>query len=81
MPAKVVEENRAKGEYFSCNEKYSPTHNCKFKYLYILEIHGDEEGEGNNSQLDDEGGETEAQPDKYTSSLILDLLTTLLVQS
>ncbi|KAM0035631.1 putative nucleotidyltransferase, Ribonuclease H [Helianthus debilis subsp. tardiflorus] len=43
VPAKVAEEKRAKGECFWCNEKYSPTHNCKFKHLYVLEIHGDEE--------------------------------------
>ncbi|KAD7480254.1 hypothetical protein E3N88_03390 [Mikania micrantha] len=50
--AKVAEEKRAKGECFWCNEKYSPTHNCKFKHLYILEIHGnDEDEEENNNEL------------------------------
>ncbi|KAI3730742.1 hypothetical protein L1987_61918 [Smallanthus sonchifolius] len=45
VPTKLAEEKRVKGECFWCNEKYSPTHNCKFKHLYVLEIHGDEDVE------------------------------------
>ncbi|KAD4177974.1 hypothetical protein E3N88_26565 [Mikania micrantha] len=52
VPAKVAEEKRAKDECFWCNKKYSPTHNCKFKHLYILEIHGnDDDEEENDNEL------------------------------
>ncbi|KAJ0555261.1 putative nucleotidyltransferase, Ribonuclease H [Helianthus annuus] len=45
VPAKIAEEKRAKGECFWCNEKYSPTHNCKFKHLYNIELLGEEDGD------------------------------------
>lgn len=50
MSSKEAEEKRARGECFWCPEKYSPTHNCKFKHLYVLEIGVEEEvGECSNS--------------------------------
>ncbi|KAJ0545001.1 putative nucleotidyltransferase, Ribonuclease H [Helianthus annuus] len=65
VPAKVAEEKRAKGECFWCNEKYSPTHNCKFKHLYILEIYDDEEIDGNEYSNEQEDREAEAQISVY----------------
>ncbi|KAF5817053.1 putative nucleotidyltransferase, Ribonuclease H [Helianthus annuus] len=43
IPSKVMEEKRAKNECFWCTEKYSPTHKCKFKHLYVLELYGEED--------------------------------------
>ncbi|KAM0053973.1 putative nucleotidyltransferase, Ribonuclease H [Helianthus debilis subsp. tardiflorus] len=65
VPAKVAEEKRAKGECFWCSEKYSPTHNCKFKHLYNLEIHGDEEEDESMLTDDKKNEETEAQISVY----------------
>ncbi|KAJ0491928.1 putative nucleotidyltransferase, Ribonuclease H [Helianthus annuus] len=65
VPAKVAEEKRAKGECFWCNEKYSPTHNCKFKHLYILEIHGDDEMGGSSEEEVVEDLENAAQLSVY----------------
>ncbi|XP_021995709.2 uncharacterized protein LOC110892882 [Helianthus annuus] len=35
---KEIEEKRAKGECFGCNEKYTPNHVCKNKQLFSIEI-------------------------------------------
>ncbi|KAD3336501.1 hypothetical protein E3N88_32020 [Mikania micrantha] len=35
---KEIEEKRAKGECFGCNEKYTPAHQCKNKQLFSIEI-------------------------------------------
>lgn len=53
VPAKVAEEKRARNECFWCDEKYTPTHKCKFKHLYVLEIHGDD--------MEDEDGDTSGE--------------------
>ncbi|XP_022032970.1 uncharacterized protein LOC110934084 [Helianthus annuus] len=44
IPTKEAQEKLAKGECFWCPEKYTSTHNCKFKQLYSLHIEADDEG-------------------------------------
>ncbi|KAJ0444029.1 putative nucleotidyltransferase, Ribonuclease H [Helianthus annuus] len=51
VSTKEAEEKRARGECFWCPEKYTSTHNCKFKQLYILEIGDTEETEETVNQV------------------------------
>lgn len=40
---KEIEEKRARGECFGCTEKYSPTHVCKNKQLFSIELLEDDD--------------------------------------
>lgn len=44
--SKEMDEKRAKGLCFWCDEKYSPTHKCPKKQLYRIEAHEVEQEEG-----------------------------------
>ncbi|KAD2393740.1 hypothetical protein E3N88_40717 [Mikania micrantha] len=50
---KEIEEKRAKGECFGCSEKYTPTHQCKNKQLFSIELveEDDEEQQDDNDIL------------------------------
>ena len=43
LSPKEIEEKRMKGECFGCSEKYSPTHVCKNKQIFSIEIVNDEQ--------------------------------------
>ncbi|XP_076902380.1 uncharacterized protein LOC143557114 [Bidens hawaiensis] len=43
LSSKEMENKRSKGECFWCNEKYTPTHNCRNKQLFVLEVIGNDE--------------------------------------
>ncbi|XP_021974525.1 uncharacterized protein LOC110869591 [Helianthus annuus] len=54
ISTKETEEKRARGECFWCPEKYTSTHNCKYKQLYVLQIENDEleESDSNSSVIE-----------------------------
>lgn len=54
-----INEKRAKGLCFWCNEKYEPGYNCSKKHIYLMEI--EEDAEGIECSEEDEVMETEAQ--------------------
>ncbi|KAL0927813.1 hypothetical protein M5K25_002024 [Dendrobium thyrsiflorum] len=45
LTEKEMQEKRAKGLYFRCDEKYTPGHRCKDRTLQVLTVCDDEETE------------------------------------
>ncbi|XP_022030328.1 uncharacterized protein LOC110931233 [Helianthus annuus] len=41
--SKEIDAKRARGECFWCPEKFTPTHVCKNKQFFTIEVHGEEE--------------------------------------
>ncbi|KAF7812607.1 5-formyltetrahydrofolate cyclo-ligase-like protein [Senna tora] len=62
LKAEEVAEKRRKGECFTCDEKYSPVHQCKNKHLHLLIISSpieETEDEILLEELDSKGEENE----------------------
>ncbi|RVX10301.1 Retrovirus-related Pol polyprotein from transposon 17.6 [Vitis vinifera] len=57
-----LDERRAKGLCFWCDEKFTPGHKCKRKQLYVMQIQVETDGEGPEGNLQMEGlGEEDEQ--------------------
>ncbi|RVW71683.1 Transposon Ty3-I Gag-Pol polyprotein [Vitis vinifera] len=50
-----LDERRAKGLCFWCDEKFTPGHKCKRKQLYVMQIQVETDGEGPEGNLQMEG--------------------------
>ncbi|XP_022019619.1 uncharacterized protein LOC110919665 [Helianthus annuus] len=52
LSTKEADEKRARGECFFCPEKYSATHKCKNRQLFVIEILDDDNCEGDEEQVE-----------------------------
>ncbi|GAV64975.1 hypothetical protein CFOL_v3_08490, partial [Cephalotus follicularis] len=63
LPSKYMDERRLKNLCFWCDEKFVPGHKCKNRQLYMMEIKGFLEEEGNDGLAGCGNEDTNQQPE------------------